>query len=80
MEDMENRRTTVILSAEEDRMLREASRKTGVSQSELIRRGIRAVASGYVRRAKPRTGWLTLSKSEEAEILADGFGDPDAGR
>jgi hypothetical protein len=60
MEDMATRRTTIILSEEEDRLLRETSKREGVSQSELIRRGIRAVTSGYVRRPRHRTGWLKL--------------------
>lgn len=76
---MASRRTTIILSEEEDRALREASRRQGVSQSELIRRGIRAVTSAYAARVKkPRTGWLELSADELAEIAAERFGDADS--
>ena len=34
-------RTTVVLTDEDEKALREASRREGVSQSELIRRGVR---------------------------------------
>ncbi|MCI0572982.1 MAG: ribbon-helix-helix protein, CopG family [Myxococcaceae bacterium] len=78
MEDMDGRRTTVILSPEEDRLLREASKREGISQSELIRRGIRTVTSGYVRRRKSRTGWLELTQREVREILSEDFRDLDA--
>ena len=40
MEDMASRRTTVVLTPEDERALRAASKREGVSQSELIRRGI----------------------------------------
>ncbi len=73
-------RKNVILSEEEDRLLRETSKREGVSQSELIRRGIRAVTSGYVRRSRHRTGWLKLSSREVREILAEEVGDADSRR
>lgn len=78
MEDMASRRTTVVLTAEDERALREASRHEGVSQSELIRRGIRSVTASYRHaRQRPLVGWLKLSKRERAEVLAEGFGDSD---
>jgi hypothetical protein len=58
---------TVILDPEDERALREASMREGVSQSELIRRGIRMVTAGY-RIGGPTTGWLDLNASEREEI------------
>lgn len=72
------RRTTVVLSAEDERALQRASRAEGVSQSELIRRGIALVARPHGRRAKPTVGWLELTPGEVSALLRDGFGDPDA--
>jgi hypothetical protein len=78
MEDMASRRTTVVLSPEEERALRAASKREGVSQSELIRRGIRKVTSAYRVSSKPLTGWLKLNESERRAIVTDEFGDVDA--
>ena len=82
MEDMATqRRTTVVIPKEDESALRAAARAEGVSQSELIRRGIRAVTAAYRRsRPRPRTGLFKLSKQEEEELLRGevDFGDPDA--
>jgi len=75
------RRTTIVIPESDERALREAARAEGVSQSELIRRGIRAVTAAYRRdRARPRTGLFKLSKQEEEQLLRGevDFGDPDA--
>jgi hypothetical protein len=56
----------------------EASKAEGLSQSELIRKGIRSATTAYRRRARARTGWLNLTPWEEAEIVGEHFGDPDA--
>lgn len=72
------RRTTVVLRAEEEEALRVASRAEGLSQSELIRRGIALVTAPHRRRRKPKVGWLRLNPDELAAILRDDFGDPDA--
>ncbi len=77
MADME-RRTTVLLAADDDRALAEAARAEGLSQSDLIRRGIALVTAPYRRRRKPRVGWLRLDKTEIARFLDDDFGDRDA--
>ena len=77
MEDM-SLRTTVILSDDEERALREAGRREGVSQSELIRRGIRLVTAGARARKKPTVGWLRLTNEDRAAIEQDAFGDDDA--
>ena len=71
------RRTTVVLTAQDELALKAASRAEGLSQSELIRKGIRSVTAPYRRRARARFGWLKLSKDEVAAIDADRFGDPD---
>jgi Arc/MetJ-type ribon-helix-helix transcriptional regulator len=76
MEDMANR-TTVVLSDEDEQALREASRREGVSQSELIRRGVRMVTAAYRRRGGPSVGWLSLSGAEREALQADEFGDFD---
>jgi len=70
-------RTTVVLTPEDEAALREASRREGVSQSELIRKGIRAVTAPYRRRTRALTGWLELSPQEVDTLRADAFGDPD---
>ena len=70
-------RTTVVLSDEELRALREAGRREGVSQSELIRRGIRLATGGSPPRKPPTAGWLRLSAKERAAIASDEFGDFD---
>jgi len=75
------RRTTIFIPAEDESALRAAAREMGVSQSELIRRGIRAVTATYRRgRRKPRTGLFRLSKEQEKQLLRGevDFGDPDA--
>lgn len=76
MADMD-RRTTVLLSPEDDRALGEAARAEGVSQSELIRRGIALVTAPYRRGRKPSVGWLSLTKKERAALERDEFGDRD---
>ncbi len=76
MADMANR-TTVVLTDEDEQALREASRREGVSQSELIRRGVRMVTAAYRRRGGPSVGWLTLSRAERKALQADEFGDFD---
>ncbi len=67
----------MVLDEEDERALREASKREGVSQSELIRRGIRMVTAPYRAGRGPSTGWLDLSDSERAEIAAESFGDND---
>lgn len=69
------KRTTIILDPEDERALREASKAEGLSQSELIRKGIRTVTAAYRRRAKPAFGWLKLSEAERREIQEDRLGD-----
>ena len=76
MEDMALRRT-VVLTDEDEQALREASRREGVSQSELIRRGVRMVTAAYRRRGGPSVGWLSLSGAERKALQADEFGDFD---
>ena len=71
-------RTTVVLSADDVAALRRASKEEGLSQSELIRKGVRAVTAAYRVRRRPLTGWLKLSKAEKAEIERDEPGDVDA--
>lgn len=71
------RRTTVVLSSEDEQALQRASRAEGLSQSELIRKGIRSVTAAYRRRTRPLVGWLKLSKSEREEISRDRPGDYD---
>jgi len=82
MDDMaKTRRTTIVIPAEDERALRAASRAEGVSQSELIRRGIRAVTAAHRRsRPRPRTGLFRATKTEREDLLygPDRFGDPDA--
>jgi hypothetical protein len=70
-------RTTVVLTEEDEQALREASRREGVSQSELIRRGVRMVTAAYRRRGGPSVGWLRLSGAERKALEADEFGDFD---
>jgi Ribbon-helix-helix protein, copG family len=75
------RRTTIVIPEEDESALRAAARAEGVSQSELIRRGIRAVTAAYRRdRPRPKIGFFELSKQEEEELLRGevDFGDPDA--
>lgn len=72
------RRTTVVLSSEDVLALQRASRAEGLSQSELIRKGIKAVTAPYRKRARPLVGWLKLSAAERAEIDRDEAGDYDA--
>ena len=74
------RRTTIIIPPEDESALKAAARAEGVSQSELIRRGIRTVTAAY-RRDRPRPRRLfELSKKEEEKLLRGevDFGDPDA--
>ena len=66
------------MTPEEERALRAASRAEGVSQSELIRRGIRLVAGRHLAGTRPTTGWLQLNRDELDDIAAERFGDPDA--
>lgn len=77
MAGMARRRTTVVLDPEDERALREASKRAGVSQSDLIRRGIRTVTAAYRKRPRPLVGWLKLSPSERKEIVREQIGDPD---
>jgi Ribbon-helix-helix domain len=69
------RRTTVVLNAEDALALKRASKTEGLSQSELIRKGIRTVTAPYRRRARPLLGWLELSRKEREEIARDAPGD-----
>ena len=82
MEGMaKRRRTTIFIPEEDEGALRAAARAEGVSQSELIRRGVRAVTAAYRRtRPQPRTRLLKLSAEEEERLLRGEveFGDPDA--
>jgi len=71
------RRTTVVLSAEDAQALKRASQSEGLSQSELIRKGIRTVTAPYRRRSRPLVGWLKLSKAELEEIARESVGDYD---
>jgi len=71
------RRTTVLIGREDEDALRVASRAEGVSQSELIRRGIALVTSPFRRRRRPTVGWLRLSRREIDAILAEDFADRD---
>ena len=70
-------RTTVILTEEDERALRRASRAEGVSQSELIRRGIRLATASHRAYPRPTAGWLKLGRTERRKIERDQFGDPD---
>lgn len=71
------RRTTVVLSSEDVTALQRASRAEGLSQSELIRKGILSVTAPYRRRSRPLVGWLKLSQTERQEIARDTVGDYD---
>jgi len=71
-------RKTVVLSDEDERALREASCREGVSQSELVRRGVRMVTAAYRQRGGPSVGWLTLGRAERKAIRAEQLGDADA--
>jgi Arc/MetJ-type ribon-helix-helix transcriptional regulator len=70
-------RTTVVLTEEDERALRKASRAQGVSQSELIRRGIRMVTASHRSSPRPSAGWLKLTRTQRRSIDRDDFGDPD---
>ncbi|MBI2893597.1 MAG: ribbon-helix-helix domain-containing protein [Deltaproteobacteria bacterium] len=72
------RRTTVVLQRDEDEALRSASKAAGISQSELIRRGIALVTAPYRRHRAPRTGWLRLTRREIDALMGDELGDRDA--
>ncbi|MFZ5469342.1 MAG: ribbon-helix-helix domain-containing protein [Myxococcota bacterium] len=75
MESIASRRTTVVLCPEDERALREASKREGLSQSELIRKGVRAVTAPYRRRAR---GWVADALCQGApEIINEQFGDID---
>ena len=50
-------------------------RAEGLSQSALIRKGIRTVTSAYRKRVKPLTGWLKLTRRQRQEIREDKLGD-----
>ncbi len=71
------KRTTVLIEDADLRALREASRSEGLSQSELIRKGIRLVTAPYRDRPAPSVGWLELTEAERAAIADDEFGDAD---
>lgn len=77
MADMAHR-TTVVLSPEDELAIKRAARAEGLSQSQIIRKGIRAVTMAYRRKGRPLVGWLRLSSSERAEVDADGAGDYEA--
>jgi len=70
-------RTTVVLSEEDERALRRASRAEGVSQSELIRRGIQLATATHRTKARPTVGFLRLDRPQRRKIARDDFGDPD---
>lgn len=74
---MASRRTTVVLSADDERALKRASRAEGLSQSQIIRKGIRTVTSAYRRDGRKLTGWLKLSQKERSAVLRDELGDLD---
>ncbi len=67
----------MVLTDDEQRALKRASKAEGLSQSQLIRKGIRTVTSAYRKRVKPLTGWLKLSRRELDEIRREKFGDYD---
>jgi Arc/MetJ-type ribon-helix-helix transcriptional regulator len=69
------RRTTVVLTSEDVRALERASRAEGLSQSELIRKGVRTVTAAYRRQPRALVGWLKLSAKEREEIEEDAPGD-----
>lgn len=73
-----SRRTTIVIPVEDERALEQASRAEGVSQSELVRRGIRIVTAPYRRHTRPSVGWLSLTSKERKAVLDDRFGDADA--
>jgi len=77
MVDMASRRTTVVLTDDEQEALRRASKAEGLSQSQLIRKGIHTVTSAYRKRVKPLTGWLKLSRRQLKEIRDEKVGDFD---
>lgn len=77
MVDMASRRTTVVLSGDDELALKRASRAEGLSQSQIIRKGIRTVTSAYRRDSRKLTGWLKLSGEERAAVLRDEMGDLD---
>ena len=56
-------------AAPEPNRVRAASKRAGVSQADLIRRGIRTVTAAYHRPPRPLVGWLKLSPSERKEII-----------
>jgi hypothetical protein len=65
-----SRRTTIVIRGEDERALRAASRAEGVSQSEIIRRGIRAVTAPYRReRPRPRSGLFRATRKEREDLL-----------
>jgi hypothetical protein len=75
-----SRRTTIVIRGEDERALRAASRAEGVSQSEIIPRGIRAVTALYRReRPRPRSGLFRATNKEREDLLygPDKFGDVD---
>lgn len=67
----------MVLTSEDEQALKRASRAEGMSQSELIRKGIRSVTAAYRRNSRPLVGWLKLSKSEREEVSRDQPGDYD---
>lgn len=71
-------RTTVLLSPEDELAIKRAAKAEGLTQSQIIRKGIRAVTAPYRRKVRPLVGWLRLSKAEKAAIDADAVGDYDA--
>ncbi len=71
-------RTTVLLSTEDAAAIKRAAKAEGISQSQLIRKGIRTVTAPYIFRAKPLVGWLRLSKQDLGRIERDEINDYDA--
>ncbi len=65
------RRTTIVLTPEDELAIKRAAKAEGVTQSQIIRKGIRTVTAPYRRRVRPLMGWLKLSPEERAEIDAD---------
>ena len=76
MVEMASHRTTVVLSADDLQALKRASRAEGLSQSQIIRKGIRTVTSTYRRHGRKLTGWLKLSGEERAAVLGDEMAPP----
>ncbi|MHB8453049.1 MAG: ribbon-helix-helix domain-containing protein [Mycobacteriales bacterium] len=71
-------RTTVYLDAADKRELAALAATTGISEAELIRRGVRLVVEGG-RRARPRAGYVRTqdgraARDSDALLRDTGFG------